>query len=120
MGNWERISLSGRGLGNALSDPSYDQLATFADKEAHTHLSPLFEQSVISEMRIIHLLPFFKKMNFLEHAKVRVGYTFLVAWEISRPTDSINYLAPPTFPVVSTNPTDWYMHSWNFGFIWEH
>jgi len=119
MGNSERIAVSGAGLGNGF-DINYDPSTVFATHRRTSHLSPLLQQSIVADMNIVHIMPLLKKFKFLETAKVRFGYTFLVAWEVARPTDVIDYIAPPTNPQISVDRTDWYMQSWNVGFVWTH
>ncbi len=117
MANREFMTLEGQGLGNQ-NLATYDPDAKFNSRVDHTHVSPTFEQNINADMTIIHLLPLLKNVRILEDAKIRVGYNFFVAFEVTRPTDSILYLAPPVNPQIDIERTAWFYSMWNFGIDW--
>ncbi|MEX0703389.1 MAG: hypothetical protein WD069_14940 [Planctomycetales bacterium] len=118
-GNYEHTSLNGRGLGNGFFNPDYDQTLTFADSGHHGHVSPIIEENISFEANVFGYIPVLKKVQMLDKARLRVGYTLLWVGEIQRPT-SIRYLAPERGnPQIQFDRTDWYMHAFNAGLSWE-
>ncbi|MCA9055249.1 MAG: hypothetical protein KDA75_15520, partial [Planctomycetaceae bacterium] len=116
LGNYETLEVNGNNIGVASigarpdmhdglpSDPPIPNGQfldnSFRDKERHTHVSPLFEQSLYADIRLRSILPFLKKSYLLEEAQFRVGYTFTWIGGVSRPGDSINWVGFPRFPSV--------------------
>ena len=119
LGNREEITVKGFGLGNGLAS-GYVLNGDFFSRKTTTHVSPSFEQSLMLEANLLSYMPLVRNMKYLRDAKFRFGYSILVAWEVSRPTDSINYLAPPVNPQIRTNRTDWYVGTWNIGASWDY
>jgi hypothetical protein len=119
LGNREEITVKGFGLGNGL-DPGYVANRDFFERKTTTHVSPSFEQSLVVEANLIQYMPLVRNVHYLRDAKFRAGYSILVAWEVARPNDSINYLAPPANPQVRNNRTDWYVGTWTFGASWDY
>jgi len=109
MANHETIHLEGAGNG----------YSHFVTNRSHTHVSPLFEQTINFDAAVFEVLPLLKHVQLLEHARLSVGYTFLVVGEVVRPTDTIVYNPFPTDPGISVNRTYWFMNSWNVGVEWR-
>ncbi len=136
MANQEEIELSGDNVGmivradptnvdrpKALIDPTpgNPNPNAFSEKTSHSHVSPLFEQSIFAEMAIFQNVPVLKRMKILEGAKFKVGYTYIVAGEIARPFDSIRWQGMPTrglFPSIDVNRERWSVGSWSVGVDW--
>lgn len=136
MANQEEIELSGNNVGmgiradptdvnrpKALLDPTPENPNpnAFSDKTSHTHVSPLFEQSIFAEMAIFQNVPVLKRMQILEGAKFKVGYTYIVAGEIARPFDSIRWQGNPVqglFPSIDIEREKWSVGTWSVGVDW--
>lgn len=136
MANQETIELEGDNVGmiiradpddidrpKALIDPTVDDPNpnAFTDRQTHTHISPLFEQSIFMEMSLFDKLPVLKRMKLLEEAKFKVGYTYIVAGEIARPFDSIRWQGMPTrglFPSINVKREAWSVGTWSVGIDW--
>ncbi|QDT96975.1 hypothetical protein [Gimesia aquarii] len=138
MANQEEIELSGDNVGmitradpddldrpKALIDPTPDNPNpnAFRDESSHTHVSPIFEQSIFMEMAIFDKVPVLKRMKILEEAKFRFGYTYIIAGEIARPFDSIRWQGMPTrglFPSIEIEREKWSVGSWSVGIDWHY
>ena len=136
MANQEKIELSGDNVGMGIrADPDnldrpkalIDPTATdpnpnaFSESRTHTHVSPIFEQSIFAEMAIFENVPVLKRMKILEEAKFKVGYTYIVAGEIARPFDSIRWQGMPTrglFPSIDVKREKWSVGTWSVGIDW--
>ncbi|WP_339729108.1 hypothetical protein [uncultured Gimesia sp.] len=139
MANQETIELEGDNVGmitrvedpnnptsdrpKALIDPTAGNPNpnAFSDRQTHTHISPLFEQSIFMEMSIFDKVPVLKRMKILEEAKFKFGYTYIVAGEIARPYDSILWQGMPTrglFPSINVKRESWSVGSWSIGIDW--
>lgn len=136
MANQEKIELSGDNVGMGIrADPDdfdrpkalIDPTATdprpnaFSSETTHTHVSPIFEQSIFAEMAIFDNVPVLKRMKILEEAKLKVGYTYIVAGEIARPFDSIRWQGMPTrglFPSIDVERSKWSVGTWSVGIDW--
>lgn len=136
MANQETIELSGDNVGMGIrADPDdfdrpkalIDPTATdprpnaFSSKSKHTHVSPIFEQSIFAEMALFDNVPVLKRMKILEEAKLKVGYTYIVAGEIARPFDSIRWQGMPTrglFPSIDVERSKWSVGTWSVGIDW--
>ncbi|MFK7776667.1 MAG: hypothetical protein QM501_00930 [Gimesia sp.] len=137
MANREEIHLSGDNVGmgirnnnpdtlnfpKALIDPTADNPNpnAFSSTKAHTHVSPIFEQSIFAEMAIFDKVPVLKRMRILEEAKFKVGYTYIIAGEIARPFDSIRWQGMPTrglFPSIDVERKNWSVGTWSVGIDW--
>ncbi|WP_145218084.1 hypothetical protein [Gimesia alba] len=136
MANQETIELEGDNVGmiiradpddidrpKALIDPTVDDPNpnAFTDRQTHTHVSPLFEQSIFMEMSLFDKIPVLKRMKLLEEAKFKFGYTYIVAGEIARPFDSIRWQGMPTrglFPSINVKRESWSVGTWSLGIDW--
>jgi len=136
MANQEKIQLNGNNVGmgiravpndfdrpKALIDPTAadPNPNAFSDTQSHTHVSPIFEQSIFAEMDIFEHIPVLKRMKILEEAKLKVGYTYVVAGEIARPFDSVRWQGMPTrglFPSIDVKRENWSVGSWSVGIDW--
>ncbi|HBL43048.1 MAG TPA: hypothetical protein DDZ90_06595, partial [Planctomycetaceae bacterium] len=95
----------------------------FSDYQTHTHVSPLFEQSIFAEMNLFDKVPVLKRMKLLEEAKLKVGYTYIVAGEVTRPYESILWTGMPTrglFPSIDVKREKWSVGTWSVGLDWNY
>lgn len=136
MANQETIEIEGDNVGmivradpddpdrpKALIDPTADNPNpnAFTDRQSHTHISPLFEQSIFMEMKLFDKIPVLKRMQLLEEAKFKFGYTYIVAGEVARPYDSIRWQGMPTrglFPSINVKRESWSVGTWSVGIDW--
>lgn len=136
MANQETIELEGDNVGmivradptdtdrpKALIDPTAadPNPNAFTDRQTHTHISPMFEQSIFMEMAIFDKVPVLKRMKLLEEAKFKFGYTYIVAGEVARPYDSILWQGMPTrglFPSINVKRESWSVGTWSVGIDW--
>jgi len=119
MANHERMRLDGFGIGSPDLG-TFDQNATFTDRYETTHVSPILEQTFNAEFKMIHLIPLLRRIELLEQAKFRVGYSVLAMWQVARPNDTIRWQGQPLNPFIRPDHTKWYIHGWHFGFDWRY
>jgi hypothetical protein len=122
MANHEMMNLNGSGLGNHYlfdenGNPAF-VFTTFNRNRSHTHVSPLFEQTVNLELKPFEYIPFFNRMSLFDHATFRAGWTFLVVGQVVRPTDTIVYNAPPLNPGITVRRSHAFFNAWNIGVEW--
>lgn len=122
LANHERLQITGDNIGVAsfaVNPDMHDGFQfldnSFRDNESHTHASPLFEQSIIADVKLSGLLPFLRKNYFLENTEFRAGYTFTWVGEVSRPGDSINWVGYPLYPSVRIERHSFWMNQLNLG-----
>lgn len=120
MAAHEKIELEGFGIGDPVNDPNFDPRRAFDRKEKNVHVSPMLEQGVTVEANIIQYVPVLGRMKIFEEARFRAGYTITALWEVARPGDTIDWIGQPGVPNVRTRRSKWYMHGWNFGFVWDY
>jgi hypothetical protein len=132
--NSEEIRVQGRNIGDPLYDAQilglnipnlslprmFTNPTDFNDTETHTHVSPIFSQSVNADIDILDYVPGINRLNAFEDAKFRVGYQFFVAGHIARPADSIVWRGFPLFPEATASYKTWFSHQVNIGVNWEY
>lgn len=142
--NTERLALAGDNIGNTAAtdvDPGtgdvilrdlFDTTTTngqltqnaFTDRDGSTHVSPMFEQSLSAELPLFSRVPVLKDMWQLEHAKVKVGWTYLWLGEIADPQAPFDDLSSNPrngiFPVVKVKRESFFQNSFNAGINWEY
>ena len=95
----------------------------FSDKDTHTTVSPLFEQSIFAELPIFGALPVIRRVPILQDATFRVGYTFLAVGLVARPSDSIVWQGNPReglFPYIKMDRSTWTASYWSFALDWHY
>lgn len=141
--NTEKMDLSGDNIGNTFSvavDPTdaagntiKDQLfdtttlsgATqnaFSDTATSTHISPMFEQSLAAELPIFSRVPVLRDIWQLEHARLRLGWTYTWIGEVADPNGSIVWESNPIdgrFLQLKTQRTSYWQNQFNVGLNWE-
>lgn len=123
--------------GNNIGDPLYDaqllglQLpllaiprmftnpTDFSETDNHTHISPIFTQSINADIDFLDYVPVVNRLNIFEDAKLRFGYQYFLAGHIARPADSIVWRGFPLFPEAKAGYKNWYSHQFNIGVNWE-
>ena len=136
LANYEKIGLTTSNIGDEGgildADPmtflpsDFSGQTAFYEREDHTHVSPLIEQSVFAEAKIFRHVPFLNKLKSLEHAKARVGFTYLWAASVSRPEDSYVLRTVgddpdnPNQSYVSPGRGTWWQKNWSFAVDWEY
>ncbi len=120
LANYETLEVNGNNIGVATLRPDMHDGTqfldnSFRDRDRHTHVSPLFEQSVYADIRMQSVIPILRKSYMLEEARFRVGYTFTWIGEVSRPGDSINWAGFPMTPSVTVNRDNFTMSQLSLG-----
>ncbi|MEZ6061599.1 MAG: hypothetical protein R3C19_14730 [Planctomycetaceae bacterium] len=140
--NRERLNLAGDNIGDTVTtviDPitgntilqdMFDTttldgptLNAFRDSTSKSHLSPMFEQSLNAELSLFSNVPVLRDMQQLEHAKLRLGWTFTWLGEIADPNKSIVWISNPRqglFPTVNPSRTSFYQNTFNVGVNWDY
>lgn len=89
----------------------------FEDKERHTRLSPLLEQSIFVDLPVFHWIPVVNRMDLFENAKLSVGYTYTFMDNVLRPAESIRWQGNPRegiFPYITAQHDEWNTSNWTF------
>lgn len=122
MANNENYSLSGNNIGDPRgllsSGSGIDMLgsdATFASKYKTTHVSPLFEQTVNAEMKILQMIPGVRHLPGVDDTVFKLGYTITVVGGVARAGNSIDWAGYPYFPDNRPDRDTWWTSRWNFG-----
>lgn len=122
MANNENYSLSGNNIGDERglisSGSGIDMLtsdATFASKYNTTHVSPLFEQTINAEMKILNMIPVIRNLPGIDDTVFKVGYTITVVGGVAQAGNSINWAGYPYFPSIDPDRQTWWTSRWNFG-----
>jgi hypothetical protein len=126
MANYEEARVNGFNAGEnlvtrfLLGTNMLDGDSTFSDSKNHAHVSPLFEQTFMSESKILAALPLTKEVPILANANLRIGYTATFVGFVARPANSINWLGFPRSPKVDIDYQTWSQGRWNFGLEWTY
>ena len=122
MGNQENYRQSGNNIGDEMGlllfGNGLDMLATdarFSSKRTVSHVSPLFEQTFMAEMKILEMIPLVRKLPGIDNTVFRVGYTATVVGNVAQAGESIDWRGFPDFPSISPSRETWWMSRWNFG-----
>ena len=97
-------------------------LNAFRDSNETTHLSPMFEQSLNAELPIFSHIPVLRDVWQLEHARLRLGWTYTWIGEVANPTTSIRWESNPragVFPSLKTSRGEFFQNTFNAGLNWE-
>lgn len=119
MANHNRMDLNGQGIGNPYL-AGFNNDLRFEQFEDHTNVSPMIEQTITAEAPLFSYIPLLREIKLLEEAKLRVGYSILAFWEVTRPGDSIVWQGQPLNPYIDVERTKWYVHGWNIGIDWRY
>lgn len=107
---------------NNLNGPT---LNAFSDRKTTLHMSPLFEQSLTAEIPIFEHMPVLHRVQLLEDAKLRLGWTFLLVGEVADPNQSVDYSAVnprlDLFPQIQTETAGLFtQNTFNVGINWNY
>ncbi|QDT53430.1 hypothetical protein Pan44_14470 [Caulifigura coniformis] len=126
MANYEEVRLNGFNAGEnlgtriLLGTNMLDGDSRFSDSETHAHVSPVFEQTFMSESKILAALPGTREIPLLANANFRIGYTTTYIGNVARPADSIEWNGFPKTPKVKIDYQTWSMGKLNFGLEWTY
>jgi hypothetical protein len=109
IGDEQGLLLFGAGLDMLATDARFNSTRTV------NHVSPLFEQSINAEMKILDMIPGIRRLPGIEDTVFRVGYTMTVVGEVARAGESIDWRGFPKFPSISPGRDTWWTSKWNFG-----
>jgi len=122
MANREDYILSGNNIGDErgllAAGAGLDMLtsdARFASTRSVSHVSPLFEQSINADMKLLQYIPGVRRLPGVEDCVFKIGYTATVVGQVARAADSIDWRGFPYFPSISPGRETWWMSRWNFG-----
>jgi hypothetical protein len=97
------------------------QMGVFAtDSLSTSSISPVFEQRIHVEAKVFSMIPMFRKIPALERATFRIGFTTLMAAEVSRAPYSIAYRISPLNSKVRIDRQKWATYGWDFGINWRY
>jgi hypothetical protein len=126
MANYEQVRLNGFNAGEnlvtrfLLGTNMLDGDSHFSDSSNHAHVSPVFEQTFMSESRILAALPLVREVPILANANFRLGYTSTWIGNVARPADSIEWNGFPKTPKVKIDYQTWSMGRVNVGLEWTY
>ncbi len=121
MGNFERLSLEGKNLGDGLQTFNFNaNPQRFKSVIRNAHVSPLFETSINADIPIFRLIPYINKSHLFETAKFQMGYTYTLVGEVARPEDGIIYNGAPLQAEIKNNRSSFHMSTFNFGVDWTY
>ena len=97
----------------------------FSEKQSHTHVSPMLEQTICAEAPIFGSLPYLRRIRLLKDTTFRVGYTFIMVGAVARPTESIRWQGNPSavtplYPRIDIDRSTWSAGYWNLGIDWRY
>ncbi len=152
MANYETIELSGNNIGSttrlngtpvnfpaeltgnkgalqaeeqqALFIPAPSDLNpnAFESSAQHSHISPLFEQSIIAEAPVFQYVPILGKMWPFANANLRGGYTFMWVGDVIETNQSVDYQGDPMAglePRIEPARGSWWTDNWSVGASWN-
>ncbi len=128
--NNERLNLRGNNIGMVTRQPDFlvstpgdPQPNRFSDRDRHTHVSEVIEQSFFAEAPIFAKLPYLRRSRLLSDANFRFGYTMLFVGHVARPYGSINWAGNPSeglFPTIDVNRSSFWTQNFSFSLNWTY
>ena len=128
--NTERLRLNGNNIGMVTRQPDFlastpgdPQPNRFSDRDRHTHVSEVIEQSFFAEAPIFAKLPYLRRSRLLSDANFRFGYTMLFVGHVARPYGSINWAGNPSeglFPTIDVNRSSFWTQNFSFSLNWTY
>jgi len=128
--NTERLRLNGNNIGMVtrqnnfnMATPGDPQPNRFSDRDRHSHVSEIIEQSFFAEAPLFARIPILRRSSILSEANFRFGYTFLFVGHVARPFGSIYWAGNPSeglFPTVNTKRTSFWTENYSFSINWTY
>lgn len=115
--NFVESRLSGVNVVNGFQ-ASAQQGPPFAQGDKTTRVATLFDTSVYADFHFFSMLPLLHYVDFLRQAQFRIGFDYLLASEVARPTNVINYNTPT--PTLKGNRTWFDLKTLSLGINWTY
>ncbi len=122
MGNQEDYHQFGNNIGDQQGLLAFgnglDMLAADARFESNrtiTHVSPLFEQTIMAEMKILEMVPLVRRLPGIDNTVFRLGWTATVVGDVARAGESIDWRGFPQLPSIRPGRETWWTTRWTFG-----
>ncbi len=109
IGDQAGLTQMGTGINMLAEDARFDK------RYSVNRVSPLFEQSINAEMKILEMIPGIRRLPGIEDTVFKVGYTITVVGGVARAADSIDWRGFPYFPGIDPGRQTWWTSRWNFG-----
>ena len=133
LANYSSRNLSGYNIGDAyypkITGTVTDQYVMprgngatthFSHEDNTTNLSPMFEQGVFARANLFQYMPLLNKSKILSGAEFQAGYTVLLIGNMYRPSNTINWQAFPTSPLLADKRSSFATQNWSFGVQWDY
>ena len=128
--NTEKMRLSGNNIGMVtrqtdflVATPDDPQPNRFSDRDQHTHVSEIIEQSFFAEAPVFARIPYLRRSRLLSEANFRFGYTLLFVGHVARPYGSIKWGGNPSkglFPTIDVARTSFWTENFSFSLNWTY
>jgi len=128
--NTERLYLNGNNIGMVTRQPDFIEPTEgdptpnrFNDRDRHTHVSEVIEQSFFAEAPVFAKIPVLRRSRLLSEANFRFGYTMLFVGHVARPSGSINWAGNPSeglFPTIDVNRSSFWTQNFSFSLNWSY
>ena len=95
----------------------------FSESKRTTHVSPMFQQSLMAEIPLFSRIPVLRDVPQLQNASFTAGWTFLFVGEVADPQQSINWLTNPragVTPTIDIQRSTYFQNSFSAGINWEY
>jgi hypothetical protein len=115
--NFSESELSGANVVNGFQAQA-QQGPPFSQNDNTTRVSTVFETSVYADFHLFSALPLLHNVEFLRAAQLRIGFDYLLAGDVQRPTNTINYNTPT--PSLKGNRTWFDMKTLSLGINWTY
>ena len=128
--NSEKLRLNGNNIGMVtrqtdflVPTPDNPQPNRFNDRDQHTHVSEIIEQSFFAEAPVFAKIPILRRSRLLSEANFRFGYTLLFVGHVARPYGSINWQGNPSaglFPTIDVARSSFWTENFSFSLNWTY
>lgn len=106
-----------------ITGRSISTLNAFNEGKRTTHVSPMFQQSLMAEIPLFSRVPVLRDMWQFQNASFTAGWTFLYVGEVADPQQSINWLSNPragVTPTIDIERSTYFQNSFSAGINWEY
>ncbi|MGQ0636840.1 MAG: BBP7 family outer membrane beta-barrel protein [Planctomycetaceae bacterium] len=90
---------------------------SFNNSVSHTHISPIFDQSIYGEFPLFSILPLVNRLSFINRANFRIGFNYILVGEMARPANVIVYTYGN--PTVNADRTTFSLKTLSFAVDWR-